>query len=129
MTPPPDRLYRYVDVAYASMSDEYGESRGSGHLEVELKWYDVVRRTPKGAWIADCSPYGSLGSIDGHLRFVLLTARKRFACPTKEEALESFIARKTRQASIYAARLDRARRAIVIARMKTTQLVGEQHAA
>lgn len=52
---------------------------------VEVCKYRVIKRTPKGAWIEE--------GIGGK-RFVLLTARKRFACPTEAEALESLVARK-----------------------------------
>lgn len=69
---------------------------------VEALWFPVRKRTPKGAWIYD--------------RFVLLTARKKYACETLEEAVESFLARKTRQASIYQHRLNDAKRAKHIAR-------------
>lgn len=99
-------FYRYVDVAYAPMADEFGERRGSGDLKVELREYPLVRRTPKGVWIDDY----------GHERFVLLSARRKFACETKEDAMESFIARKRRQLEIYNARAERAKRAIRIAR-------------
>jgi len=60
---------------------------GTSDPELVLRKYTVIRRTPKGAWIREY----------GRDRFVLLTARKRFACNTKDEALESFIARKEAQ--------------------------------
>jgi hypothetical protein len=47
-----------------------------------------------------------------HSQFVLLTARKRYACPTEKEALESLVARRERQESIYLARASRARETI-----------------
>ncbi|NTU49579.1 MAG: hypothetical protein HGA87_01550 [Desulfobulbaceae bacterium] len=54
--------------------------------------YRLIRETPKGYWIED------EWSIDK--RWVSKTARKRYAYPTKAEALDSFIARKRRQISI-----------------------------
>jgi hypothetical protein len=39
---------------------------------------------------------------------VLLTANKRWACPTQEEAIESFIARKQKHIRILMANLKRA---------------------
>ncbi len=51
--------------------------------------YSVVKRTLKGVWISL-----GWGSKD---KFILNGARKRWAYPTKEEALESFRIRKRRQ--------------------------------
>jgi hypothetical protein len=67
----------------------------------------VVRETPKGVWLAVCPPFSDK-------RFVRTDARRRFACPTVEEAKASFIARKNRQASIYQTRRERAEEAIRI---------------
>jgi hypothetical protein len=100
--------YRYEDVAYSALPDpETGESRGLGSVAVHLREYKVVRRTAKSAWL-------DLGF--GDLRVMRLTARRRFACATKQEALASFVARKKRQISIHVARADRARRALEAAR-------------
>jgi hypothetical protein len=52
----------------------------------------VEKRTPKG-W-----------RLEGG-RFVLESARKRWACPTVDEAFASFDARKRRQAGIHQARM------------------------
>lgn len=57
---------------------------------IDFTMWHVEKRTPKGVWIH----YG----LDK--KFVLLYGRKRFAYPTKEEALESLIARKKRQIRI-----------------------------
>jgi hypothetical protein len=104
--------YRYEDVAYAASADEFGESRGHGTIEIHLNEYRVNRRTPKGVFL-DTGPLdGGWHSANAKQKFVLLTARKRFACPTKEEAQASFIARKRRQIKIYEARADRARQAL-----------------
>jgi hypothetical protein len=104
-------MYRYEDVMYAAAYDDTG--RAPGTLKVELRTYEVVRRTDKGCWIRGCF-LGANGmyAITGSERFVLLTARKRFACPTLDEARASFIARKRRQAGIYKSRMERALTAI-----------------
>jgi len=52
--------------------------------------YKIVKRTRCGAWIDT--------GIDN--KFVLLTARKKYACETECEALESLLARKHRHARI-----------------------------
>lgn len=80
----------------------YEESRYESGHKVWLRGYPVLRATPKGVWLA-------IGF--GERKFVLLDARKRWACPTEGEARESFIARKRRQIRILAGQLDRARQA------------------
>lgn len=95
------KAYRYEDVRY--VGPEEGDI---GYLEVVLREYDVVKTTPKGYWV-------ELGF--GNKRFVLKTARKRFALLNKTDALISFKARKTRQRSIYMARLNDCEEALAIA--------------
>jgi hypothetical protein len=46
------------------------------------------------------------------MRLVLDDSRKRYACPTREEAMESFIARKRRQLKILRAQIQRVERAL-----------------
>jgi hypothetical protein len=55
-----------------------------------LKKCPIISLTPKGVWI-ECWNHGK------EKKYVCLTARKKYACETKEQALESFIARKERQ--------------------------------
>ena len=60
--------------------------------------YEVSHYTPKGV---------KLRTDDG-LRFVLNISTKRFADPTVVQAMQSYIARKKRQAQIYTARAKQA---------------------
>lgn len=106
-------LYRYEDVAVSTGYDEWGYSSGS-RVELYLREYPVLRETPKGVWISlSCGEFHALG--DQCERFVLLGARRRFACPTREEALDSFLARKRRQLSIHKARIRHVESAIAAA--------------
>lgn len=105
----PDLLYRYEDVAYAAPFDDTG--RLPGTVKVELRTYQVIRRTPHGAWIS-LGPMNAMDDIRGTERFIRTDARRRFACPTLDEARESFIARKRRQMAIHQAVVERARWAI-----------------
>lgn len=105
-----DRWYRFEDVQYASLVDEFDNPVGTGRLDVVMRQYKVIKLTPKGVWL--CEVIGDFMSPDQ--RFVRRTARKRFACPTIEEATESFIARKQRQAKILTSQARRALRAIDI---------------
>lgn len=108
-----EHWYRYEDVQYAAPLDEYERPIGSGTLKVEKRVFEVVKTTPKGVWLRPW--FGDFSSII-EPRFVRLSARKRYACPTEAEALESFIARKEAQARIYESRANRARRAVAMAR-------------
>lgn len=83
-------LYRLEEVWYSTVIDADREEYGS-RLALELRACPIRRRTPKG-WRL----------FNG--RFVLEPATKRWACPTLEEAVESFVARKTKQARIYESR-------------------------
>lgn len=96
--------HRYEDVRDASSSyDETGEPIGRGTLHVEHRTYEVVKVTPCGV------------RLDNG-RFVNRTSRKMWACPTEQAAMESFIARKTRQAGILQSQLDDVETVLRIAR-------------
>lgn len=82
--------YRIVDGRYAAMLDEFERPVGRGQPYTTVWEFEVERDTPKGVWLRSVPPFGAP-------RFVLRDARKRYACPTIEEAWESFRARKTKQ--------------------------------
>lgn len=83
-------LYRY----YSIYCDE-GPS-------VYLEEFDMIKETPCGWWI---QPAGDIWRGGDYKRWVSKTARKRYAYPTKKEALTSFKAKKVRQISILRAHL------------------------
>jgi hypothetical protein len=58
----------------------------------------VIKHTPKGVWLQ--RPYV------GDKTFVLKDAKKRFAYPTKREALISYIARQKRRLSILRSQIE-----------------------
>ena len=60
-------------------------------LEIFYEEYTILKHTPKGVWIE----HPQYGHTKG--KFVLLSGKKRFAYPTKEEALKSLYYRKKRQ--------------------------------
>jgi hypothetical protein len=76
--------YRYVAFRESSWSESCGYD-----IRLDCFEYRVIRHTPKGVWL--CQPY-CMGK-----KFVLKDARKRFAYPTKREALISYIARQKRR--------------------------------
>lgn len=94
--------------------DEYGDwhRTGDSSVTILIEELEVLKHTPKGVWL-------KYDSYFSDKRFVLHEARKRFACPTIREALDSFTARKERQAEIYETRARTARRAIKLARTGT----------
>lgn len=103
---PHDFLYRYEDHRYNESSwDDYLD-KFIPHIRLRMDSYLILKTTPCGVWI---SLFG------GSKRFVLLTARKKWACKTKEEALESFIRRKKRQIGILECQLAEAQEALRLA--------------
>lgn len=94
----PEMYYRYEDRPYSSGCDEWGDPypRTPGTcVQVICRQFEVLKHTPTGAWLN--TPYGK--------KFVSRKWTKQFALPTKGEAMQSFIARKQRQLSIYRARI------------------------
>lgn len=91
--------FRLEERRYAPPLDEFDNPCGEGRLEVVLIEYQVQKETPKGV------------RLTGN-RFVKRDARKRFACPTKEEAKESFEARKARQIRLLKSQICQAEHAL-----------------
>lgn len=87
------------------MSDEaeywyrYDEYETTSGMRVLQHKYRVLKHTPCGVQL----------NTWGGPKFVLRDARKRWACPTDEEARESYMARKRRQISILESQLKRAK--------------------
>ena len=96
-----DTWYRLEDHAL-----EYGG------VNISCLTFRVVKVTRCGVQLQQFSNgfFGHL--LLGGRRFQLSTSRKKYACPTMTAALESFLARKQRQASIYENRAKRARLAM-----------------
>lgn len=89
-----DVLWRCEAKRYSYTIDPETDLFGITDPRLEMYWYYVTKRTPKGAWVCR--------------KFVLLTAHKRWACNTEQEALDSFVARRKRQIKILKAQLERA---------------------
>jgi hypothetical protein len=67
-----------------------GRSYFYGGTVVDFEKHSITRETKRGVWI----------DVYGTPKFVLDGARKRYAYPTKKEALASLIARKRKQIQI-----------------------------
>lgn len=101
-----DIWYRFEDRRYSYTIDAEREEFGV-KTEVHLRAFEVAKVTPKGVQLNE--------GIAG-LRFCRIGARKQFACPTKEAALESYKARKDKQAAIHQSIADTARKCAEAAR-------------
>ncbi|NTU49360.1 MAG: hypothetical protein HGA87_00435 [Desulfobulbaceae bacterium] len=66
------------------------------HVRLLLSRFSLVKETPCGYWVDPM--VGSYARKK--VRWVSKTARKRYAYPTKAEALDALIARKRRQKAI-----------------------------
>ena len=93
-----NKAYRYKDTLYS-----WGDN-GWAFVRVHLEEFNVIKETPKGIWIQ--------GKFGGRKHFILLTARKKYACLSKEDAKVSFIARKERQIRILESQLNHAKDAL-----------------
>ena len=88
-------FYRYIVREYGSVNDFGGfSSLRIPNAKLNLETYGMLRETPKGYWIGYLD-FGDLGK-----RWVSKTSKKRFAYPTKEEALKNFIYRTERRVAI-----------------------------
>jgi hypothetical protein len=99
--------HRFEDYTTAPLLNEREERCGPSGVRLRHRTFEVVRTTPRGVWLRE-SPHGD------ELRFVLASARRRFACPTEAEAAASFRARKRRQIGIHRARAALAERALAL---------------
>jgi len=88
------KFYRYEEINYHQIG-----------IRIFFTEFDLLNETPKGYWIYK--------NFTDDKRWVSKTAKKRFAYPTMEEALSSFIARKTRQIQILEGQLTNAKSALM----------------
>lgn len=91
------KFYRYIEDYYTPTSyDINGEITYSPstlpYVSLKERVFKIVSETKKGYWV---SPEDYYSPEDK--RWVSKTSKKRFAYPTKSEALNSFLFRKKRQ--------------------------------
>jgi len=84
---------------------------------IYLRSYPVIKHTPQGVWIQTGAEWTVGGKTHKNRKFVLSTARKHWACSTKEEAWRSFRMRKRNQVAILERQLERATAALLIAKL------------
>ncbi len=68
---------------------------------LNLNTYDLIKETPKGYWITDSLKYWM-----GYKKWISKESKKRYAYPTKEEALKNFILRTTKRIKILKYQID-----------------------
>lgn len=98
-----DFWYRVEETTYSAGVDDLGDPIPGGPTRTNLQVHRVLRHTPCGVVIDD----GLFG------RFINRSWGKRYACPTVEEAIESFKQRKRAQIRICRARIRQAEEAMV----------------
>lgn len=101
------KMYR-VEGKITSNIDEFDNVIGFNYY-VYFKVYNVIKTTMKGMWIQSENGFVN--------RFMLSSARKKFACFTKKEAIESFIIRKNIYIGILKDRIHEAQTFISYANM------------
>lgn len=104
----PLRFYRYEQIEL-----ENGP-------QLSEREFQLLKETPCGWWIG--YPLGSITPLGPDKWWVSKTTRKRFAYPTRKEALENFIARKRRQVAILNYQLERAGQAWELAEAKLKEV-------
>lgn len=97
----PENVYRYEDCLH--FEDE---------VRLRLLVLPVVGETPQGLWVM----------YKGRRRWMGSNTTRKFACPTKVEALKSFLARKDKQLAILEYQMSRATRARNIAEVERVGL-------
>lgn len=85
---------------------------GGSHTRVELRKYKILKKTPKGAWIAETYGHGDGNYVSTDKKWTSFTAQRPFAHRTKEEALVAFVARKRAQIRILESKMERAKSAM-----------------
>lgn len=99
-----DYFYRVEETTYSAGVNEWGDPLPGGPTRTNLNLYRVHSHTPCGVWLDD--------GCGQRWRFICNKWAKRFACPTVEEAIASFHARKKRQVALLNAQIRRAQAAV-----------------
>lgn len=96
----PKTLYRFCDKKVIYNKEE---------MSVIMEEFRLVKETTCGYWITPVDYTFSFGLLEEDKRWVPKKSRKRFAYPTKKEAIISYIARKRSQIRILENQYNRAK--------------------
>ena len=103
-------FYRYSYYEVGSIYEEEPFSlKMFPNIKLRIDSFSLVKETEKGYWIR--SPYDSYG----FKRWVSKTAKKRFAYPTKEEALNNLVIRTKRRLNYLEHDINACRKVLILA--------------
>lgn len=112
------KFYRYRLFAKDEWGQDYnGEYCRTGRREVDVieTVYSLIKETPKGYWISN-------EEFDVNQRWIPKQSRKRFAYPTRKEALESFIRRQEERIRILSVQISDSKTGLFQANSKLKDL-------
>lgn len=96
----------------------YELERGNRYPALDLVTLNLVKETPKGYWICLGNPH----QLHGFHKWVSKTSRKRYAYPSKEEALQGYLNRTETRIRYLEADLEKARSGFRQAKMIMLEL-------
>jgi len=96
------------------MNGNYVPSRFPPKVSLELKEFKLLRETPCGYWICNSDKFFFWK------KWIPKTSRKRYAYPTKEEALINFKKRTEKRIKILTTQLDVSKQGIFLAKQIKT---------
>lgn len=106
------QFYRYEAVCYSNGLDQFGDPIKAlvPNVKIRLIEFGLVKETPKGYWIREGYTPDDTHFLSDYLcgkkKWVSKTSVKRYAYPTKEEAINNYIKRGERRVSILKGQLD-----------------------
>lgn len=104
--------YRYRDGYLGGYDIIDGQSFYHRPSPIRLEAFEVIKFTPKGAWI----------DVYGRRKFILTEAHRRWAHPTIYEAQNSYRARKSRQVKLLTRQLAEAKEWLTCAKADNFEL-------
>ncbi|AEI71029.1 hypothetical protein [EBPR siphovirus 2] len=110
-----DVLWRCEAKRYSYVVDADREEYGVTDPRLELRWFRVAKRTPKGAHVA-------YATTEAGGTYVGLSRNKAFARNTIDEAVRDFKERRKRQIAILKGQLSRARYELALTEEKFNAL-------
>ena len=102
------KFYRCESKSYMSMN----EFDRTGRVAIVFDEFNLIKETPQGYWIC----MGGFGGLQSPKKWISKTSRKRYAYPTKIEALENLVKRYECRKRILSHQLDNANTTIKLAK-------------
>lgn len=109
------KFYRYELETSVSIGDDNSVLRFRD-IQLNLNKYNLHKETPKGYWIG--YGYNEVGSLRSYSKWIPKVSKKRYAYPTKEEALINYMKRTEKRIKILESNLYDCKRGIELANEK-----------